>query len=94
MIEPNPHISGTFRQGGKEYDGATLFRISAFALPRAVLCPNAHEMTLQLPEPKPEVEDGRQLFRFVCRADGCQVRGIVYDIQLPTVMLEAVQDSE
>jgi hypothetical protein len=87
-------ISGTFRQGGREFDGATLFRLSAFALPRSVFCPNGHEMTLQLPEPKPEVEGGRQLFRFVCREDGCQFAGLVYDLQLPTVTLEAVQDRE
>jgi hypothetical protein len=87
-------ISGTFKQGGREFDGATLFRISAFTLPPVIFCPNAHEMTLQLPEPKPEVEGGRQLFRFVCREEGCQFDGIVYELQLPTVTLEAVQDKE
>lgn len=91
MIEPNPYISGTFRQGGKEYDGATFLRMSAFAVPRAVICAERHEMTLQLPEPR---EGEGQLFRYVCRAEGCAFAGIVYEIQLPTVMLEAVQDSE
>lgn len=81
--DPAPGVSGTFTQGGKEYDGATLFRIHAYAAP-ALYCPNRH--ALQAADPVHDL--------LVCRRHGCPFEGIVYAPQWPTVPLEAVQDAQ
>jgi hypothetical protein len=91
MIEPNRHISGTFRQKGKEYDGATLLQLTASEIPDRLRCDCGAELLHATLFPEGGVVPA-ELYK--CDAEGCERRGIVYKPHVHTIMLEAVQDSE
>lgn len=81
MSEPNPYISGTFTQSGKEYDGATFARRDV----RAVVA-------LRCECGKPLVTAAAAPDAVTCVNRECRFYEIVYRVVYPTVYLEAVQD--
>ena len=75
-------IEGTFRQNGREFDGATFARRDVRAI-----------VSLRCECGKPLVTAGSP-DSLTCVNSECRFREIIYRVNWPTVTLEAVQDAE
>lgn len=82
-FKPTAGVKGTFRQGGKEYDGAR-FAILQARQRLEVVCPCGVTMT------RDETADGLRVF---CANEECPAFGLRYVPNFPVVVLDAVKDS-